>query len=208
MIIGLCGLIGSGKGTVADILVDEHKFEKISFADKLKDAVSVLFDWDREMLEGETSESRFWREQEDTFWTKETGRKITPRLVLQEFGTDCMRNGFYDGVWVSFVRKRIIENPDINFVIPDVRFTNEAEIIKGLDGKVWCVKRGPDPLWFRQYVDLDIEPTDVHSSEWRWAKVAFDHNIYNEGTIEDLKSQVQGRLASTLRLDAVKASGN
>ena len=208
MIIGLCGLIGSGKGTVADILVDEHKFEKISFADKLKDAVSVLFDWDREMLEGETSESRFWREQEDTFWTKETGRKITPRLVLQEFGTDCMRNGFFDGVWVSFVRKRIIENPEINFVIPDVRFVNEADIIKGLSGKVWCVKRGPDPLWFRQYVDLDIEPTDVHSSEWRWAKVAFDHNIYNEGTIDDLKSQVQGRLASTLRLDAVKASGN
>ena len=208
MIIGLCGLIGSGKGTVADILVDEHKFEKISFADKLKDAVSVLFDWDREMLEGETSESRFWREQEDTFWTKETGRKITPRLVLQEFGTDCMRNGFFDGVWVSFVRKRIIENPKINFVIPDVRFVNEADIIKGLGGKVWCVKRGPDPLWFRQYVDLDIEPTDVHSSEWRWAKVAFDHNIYNEGTIDDLKSQVQGRLASTLRLDAVKASGN
>ena len=119
-----------------------------------------------------------------------------------------MRNGFFDGVWVSFVRKRIIENPEINFVIPDVRFVNEADIIKGLGGKVWCVKRGPDPLWCRQYVDLDIEPTDVHSSEWRWAKVAFDHNIYNEGTIDDLKSQVQGRLASTLRLDAVKASGN
>ena len=76
MIIGLCGLIGSGKGTVADILVDEHNFEKISFADKLKDAVSVLFDWDRAMLEGETSESRVWREQEDSFWTKETGRKV------------------------------------------------------------------------------------------------------------------------------------
>ena len=81
MIIGLCGLIGSGKGTVADILVDEHNFEKISFADKLKDAVSVLFDWDRAMLEGETSESRVWREQEDSFWTKETGRKITPRKI-------------------------------------------------------------------------------------------------------------------------------
>ena len=37
-------------------------------------------------------------------------------------------------------------------------------------------------------------------SEWRWAKAHFDFNIYNEGTIEDLKSQVQGRLASTLRL--------
>ena len=204
MIIGLCGLIGSGKGTVADILVDEHKFEKISFADKLKDAVSILFDWDRKMLEGETSESRLWREQEDDFWTKETGRKITPRLVLQEFGTDCMRNGFFDGVWVSFVRKKIIDNPKQNFCIPDVRFTNEADIIKGMGGKIWCVKRGPDPLWFRQYVDLDIEPTDVHPSEWRWAKVSFDHNIYNEGTIVDLKSQVRGRLASTLRLASVE----
>ena len=178
MIIGICGLIGSGKGTVADVLVEEHKFEKISFADKLKDAVSVLFDWPRDMLEGETPDSRFWREQEDKFWTEETGRKVTPRLVLQEFGTDCMRNGFYDGVWVSFVKKKIIDNPDTNFVIPDVRFENEVEVIKGMGGKVWCVKRGPDPLWFRQYQDIGLEPTDVHPSEWRWAKAQFDFNIY------------------------------
>ena len=171
MIIGVCGLIGCGKGTVADVLVDEHGFKKISFADKLKDAVSVMFDWPREMLEGDTADSRYWREQEDTFWTQETGRKITPRLVLQEFGTDCMRNGFYDGIWVSFVKKTVIDNPDTNFVIPDVR-----------------------------YQDLGIEPTDAHPSEWRWANIPFDFNIYNEGTIDDLKSQVQGRLASTLRL--------
>ena len=200
MIIGICGLIGSGKGTVADVLVDEHKFEKISFADKLKDSVSILFDWPRDMLEGETPDSRFWREQEDKFWTAETGRSITPRLVLQEFGTDCMRNGFYDGVWVSFVKKKIIDNPDNNFVIPDVRFENEVEVIKSMGGKVWCVKRGPDPLWFRQYQDLGLEPKDVHPSEWRWANAHFDFNIYNEGTIDDLKSQVKGRLASTLRL--------
>ena len=31
MIIGICGLIGSGKGTVADVLVEQHKFKKISF---------------------------------------------------------------------------------------------------------------------------------------------------------------------------------
>ena len=55
----------------------------------MKDVDSNLFDWDREMIEGETS-SRSWREQQDDFWTQETGRQITPRLVLQEFGTDCM----------------------------------------------------------------------------------------------------------------------
>ena len=200
MIIGICGLISCDKGTVADILVDDHNFEKISFADKLKDAVSLMFDWPRDMLEGETPDSRYWREQEDTFWTKETGRSVTPRLVLQEFGTDCMRNGFYDGIWVSFVKKTIIDNPNKNFVIPDVRFENEVEVIKDMGGKVWCVKRGPDPVWFRQYQDLGIEPTDVHPSEWRWAKASFEHNIYNEGTIADLKSQVKGRLVSTLRL--------
>ncbi len=203
MLIGICGLIGSGKGTVADVLVENHQFEKISFADKLKDGVATIFDWDREMLEGETPESRYWREQPDDFWSKELGKDVSPRLVLQLFGTDCMRQGFFDGIWVSLIKQKIINNPDTNFVIPDVRFENEADQIKSLGGKVWCVKRGPDPMWFRQYQDLGIEPTEAHPSEWRWAKIAFDFNIYNEGTLEDLKSQVQGRLASTLRLSSV-----
>ena len=50
MIIGVCGLIGGGKGTVGDILVEHHDFEKLSFADKLKDAVAHMFDWDRAYL--------------------------------------------------------------------------------------------------------------------------------------------------------------
>ena len=59
MIIGICGLIGSGKGTVADILV-ERNYKKISFADKLKDGVAEVFGWDRAMLEGDTDSSREW----------------------------------------------------------------------------------------------------------------------------------------------------
>ena len=87
-VIGVCGLIGSGKGTVADILVQNFQYEKISFADKLKDGVSAVFGWDRELLEGDTDRSRLWRERTDEFWTKETGAEVSPRLILQLFGTD------------------------------------------------------------------------------------------------------------------------
>jgi len=207
MIIGICGLIGSGKGTVADILVEHYGYKKLSFADKLKDGVANVFGWDREMLEGDSDKSRVWRERKDEFWTAETGTVVTPRLVLQLFGTECMRNGFYDGIWVSLVKKHIIDNPG-NYVIPDVRFDNEANMIKSIHGEVWRVRRGADPVWFRMYQDIGVEPKDVHPSEWKWANVDFNNVIDNNGTIEQLKSLVQGHLASSERLHAEAPSDN
>jgi len=200
MIIGICGLIGSGKDTVAQYLIDNHNFVKISFADKLKDAVGVMFNWDRELLDGKTDESRAWREQVDQYWTAETGRTITPRLVLQEFGTECMREGFFDGIWVSLTKQHILNNPKTNFVIPDVRFPNEAKMLYEINGEVWRVKRGVDPMWFRIYQDVGVEPKDVHPSEWAWAHTKFTQTIENNGTLEQLRNQVQDRLVSTGRL--------
>ena len=200
MIIGICGLIGSGKDTVAQQLIDNHNFVKISFADKLKDAVAVMFNWNRELLDGKTDESRAWREKEDAYWTAETGRSITPRLVLQEFGTECMREGFFDGIWVSLTKQHILNNPDTNFVIPDVRFPNEAKMLYEIDGEVWRVKRGQDPVWFRIYQDVGVEPKDVHPSEWAWAHTKFTQTIENNGTLEQLRNQVQDHLVSTGRL--------
>ena len=204
MIIGICGLIGSGKGTVADILVDYHDFKKISFADKLKDGVAQVFGWDRAMLEGDTDRSRIWREKVDQFWTQETGREITPRLVLQEFGTDCMRNGFDDGIWVSLVKKHMIDNPHYNYVIPDVRFPNEMSMIRELGGKVWQVRRGEQPEWWGSAV-LDNTPGsdlmsnyDVHPSEWKWIDTnnKFENIIYNDTTLDALYSQVEQTLST------------
>jgi len=200
MIIGICGLIGSGKGTVADILVEEHGFTKVSFADKLKDGVATVFGWDRDMLEGDTDESREWREQVDVFWTKETGRTITPRLVLQEYGTDCMRKGFYDGIWVSLLKQHILKNPNTNFVIPDVRFPNEVDMIKNINGEVWRIRRGTDPVWLRMYLDIGVEPKDVHESEWRWATSDFTKTLENNKTVDDLKNLVSNHLVSTKHL--------
>ena len=64
-IIGLVGLIGSGKGTVADYLVAKHQFRNISFANHLKDAVAAVFGWPRNLLEGDTEYSRKWRDEID-----------------------------------------------------------------------------------------------------------------------------------------------
>ena len=200
MIVGMCGLIGTGKDTVADILVHNYNFKKLSFADKLKDGVATVFSWDRQMLEGTTDESRSWREQRDEFWSRETNEHITPRLVLQMFGTDCMRNGFYNGIWVSIVKQQIIQNPEQHFVIPDVRFPNEAQMIKEVNGEVWRICRGEDPAWFTSYINDNIVPQNVHESEWQWAKLNFDCIIQNSNTITDLKNQVSNHLASNAHL--------
>jgi len=190
MIIGICGLIGSGKGTVADYLIKSHQFQKISFADKLKDAVSTLFDWDRNLLEGKTTESRQWREKTDEYWTNEINREITPRYVLQVFGTECMREGFFDGIWVSLVKKKILDNPDTNWVIPDVRFPNEVDMIKSIGGKVIKIKRGEDPSWFKDFEEFGIQPKNVHASEWAWALEKFDSIIENKTNLEDLHKTI------------------
>ena len=194
MIIGICGLIGSGKGTVADILVDQG-FTKVSFADKLKDGVSTIFGWDRAMLEGDTDESRTWREQRDDFWSAETKMEVTPRLVLQLFGTDCMRNGFDDGVWVSLLKKTILDNPG-NYVVPDVRFENEIAMLRDIGGEVWEVQRGRTPEWLIKYEITGVEPKEIHSSEWRWIKSRKDAVIENNSTLAELNRQVLSHLGA------------
>ena len=208
MIIGICGLIGAGKETIADHLVNDHSFVKLSFADKLKDSVATMFDWNRDLLDGKTEQSRKWREQMDPFWSMELKHEVTPRLVLQKFGTECMRDGFYDGIWVSLVKKKLKDNPQINWVIPDVRFENEANMIQELGGEVWWVKRGQLPMWFRMYQDIGQKPKDVHASEWAWANTNFNAVFENNATINSLKNQVQDHLVSNGFLQGAKIFGN
>ena len=94
MLLGLVGPIGSGKGTIADLLVERHNFIKESYANSLKDACSIIFGWDRQMLEGNTPESRAWREQDDKWWSDKLGRPFSPRLALQLMGTEAGRDVF------------------------------------------------------------------------------------------------------------------
>ena len=193
MLIGVVGLIGSGKGTVSDRLEQKHHFRKDSFAKSLKDAVSSMFNWDREMLEGKTDESRAWREKPDVFWSKRFGKDVTPRWVLQYFGTEVMRQGMHDAIWIDSCMARYDGKPT---VIADTRFENEIKIIREMGGSILLVKRGQDPDWFTDYVEGNIVPKNIHLSEYAWAKSEYDHLITNDGTLEDLHSKIDDLIVS------------
>ena len=107
MIIGLVGYIGSGKGTVGDILVRNHEYHKFAFADALKDAVSQIFVWPRGLLEGDSNASRAFRERVDTWWSYKLGYEVTPRLILQKMGTEACRHGIADNIWIAALEKQI-----------------------------------------------------------------------------------------------------
>ena len=193
MLIGIVGLIGSGKDTVSDRLVEKHGYIKDSFAKSLKDAVASMFNWERSMLEGDTESSRHWREQPDTFWSEKFGKPVTPRWVLQHFGTEVMRGNMYDSIWVDSCIGRYKGQ---NTVISDTRFPNEVKKIREHGGIIILVKRGSDPEWFTNYVEGNIEPTGIHSSEYAWAKEEFDYVIENNGTKEQLSAKLDELLVS------------
>jgi hypothetical protein len=179
-LIGLCGLIGSGKNTVAERLMGHYDYVGVSFAGTLKDAASCIFGWDRDMLEGSTSRDREERERKDLWWSERLGFDVSPRYMLQFLGTEVMRSNLHSDIWVYATEKEILENPWDQYVITDVRFPNEVAMIRRHGGKILHVRRGDLPEWFGQ------DPNDVHASETAWNNERFDATIRNDGTIEEL----------------------
>jgi len=199
-IIGICGFIGSGKDTAADYLVNFHEFRRDSFAATLKDAVAAVFSWDRELLEGRTKAAREWREQVDPWWAERLNMpNLTPRWVLQWWGTEVCRRSFHDDIWIASLEARLRSAKD-NIVISDCRFPNEIKAIKNAGGKVIRVIRGADPEWYDVAVEtnrgnfnhMSTAYPDVHASEWAWVGTDFDAVIDNNSTVDDLYKQIAG----------------
>jgi hypothetical protein len=210
-IIGVCGFIGSGKDTIADYLVNLHHFRRESFANTLKDAVSAVFGWDRTMLEGRTKQAREWREQVDSWWAERLNiPHLTPRWILQNWGTEVCRKNFHDDIWIASLENKLRTSTD-DIVISDCRFPNEIRAIKKAGGRVVRVVRGAEPEWYQSAVSLNrgpngnsswalsgrrLEQLGVHASETAWVGTKFDAVLDNNGTLEDLYQQVK-KLANT-----------
>ena len=201
MILGITGLIGSGKDTIADYLIRFHGFKKLSYAEPLKDAVAAVFGWDREMLEGTTATSRQWREEVDEWWAKRLEiPHLTPRWVLQQWGTEVCRKNFHNDIWVAATENNLRKIND-NVVITDCRFPNEVDAIRNAGGKVIRVVRGQLPEWYYYAEDYTLTQNpqslamlmdnNVHASEYSSVGLKYDHVIDNNGNIDDLHSLVE-----------------
>lgn len=206
MIIGIVGFINSGKDTIADYLVNIHEFRRESFANTLKDAVSHVFGWNRELLEGRTKQAREWRDQVDSWWaTRLDLPHLTPRWILQHWGTEVCRAAFHDDIWIASLENKLRASTD-NIVISDCRFPNEIHAIRVAGGRVVRVVRGAEPHWYAAAVSVNhgpdgnvnwsisksrLEQAQVHASEYAWAGSKFDAVLDNNHTLDHLYAQVK-----------------
>lgn len=176
MIIGLTGKKGSGKDTIGLYLTTNHRFQRVAFADPLKFAVANLFDIPVERVDhlkddytevilqvGRTTDYTYsWRE------------------FLQRFGTEMGRNTFGYDFWVDQWQETVepLLDEDIDIVVTDVRFNNEAERIKGFDGYIAEVQRpGHEP--------------DGHVSEAGIDWDYIDCAILNDGSKSQLNRDIE-----------------
>lgn len=188
---------------------DHHyytEWEVKKFAGKLKEIASMLTGIPVHMFEDQVFKQQALG-REWCYPTQWQGREhwveMTAREFLQKLGTDGLRDGLHQNVWVNalfadYVGEKVedgyqrvvksaegipvdfeyeVEYP--NWIITDCRFPNEAQAVKARDGIIIRVLRpGNDPV-------------NLHSSETSLDDYSFDDVILNDGTVEDLIPKVQ-----------------
>lgn len=196
-LIAICGFQSSGKDTFANYLVNNYGYKKFSFASATKDVLAVIFGWERTLLEGDTIESRTFRETIDPWWASKLSiPDLTPRKMLQMIGTDLFRKHFNDNIWINIVEKKIIQltNSDLTsrIIVSDCRFPNEIEMLKRLGAKLIHIQRNL-PDWFEKYRGGEEceQSSKLHISEKAWIREEFNFVlINNKSTITDFESQI------------------
>lgn len=171
VVIGLSGKSGHGKDEVYRIarrLLRGKRVEREAFGDLLKQQVADAVGFDVEFVEA----------QKEFF-----------RPLLQWWGTEFRRNLCGKEYWVNRMRKQLERNsifgkdisPDYIFVT-DVRFPNEAELIREEGGVVVRVERG-------DYIA--DENANKHATETVMDNYEFDEVIRNDGDLKQLEAAVK-----------------
>jgi hypothetical protein len=178
-ILGLSGWARNGKDTVADFLIDNYGYKKLSFAAPMKEALYRL----NPKITINNVVNVPIQVGVDTYgWDglKEHGPEV--RRLLQRFGTEVGREMFGEDFWVNAAIDSIEDGSKV--VVSDVRYPNEADAIKKLGGQVWRVVRP------------GFGPANDHESEHAMTDYKFDVQITNDSGLEFLYSSVKTALVS------------
>lgn len=169
MIIGLAGFAGSGKDTVAQLIVDNWNYKRYAFADKIKEVMYDTNPFIKNDLRLQTLVDKYGWD-----YTKNNYPEV--RRLLQDFGSSG-RNHFGMLHWAHQVFKEVSFSSKA--VIPDVRFWNEAQQIHIYDfAEVWRIHRP------------GTGPVNDHQSEIDLMNYEYDAVIINDSDIDALKIKI------------------
>lgn len=197
MIIGITGRAGSGKSTVAGILVRDHGFVAVSLADGIKRICRDVFHFTDAQLWGPSSE----RDKPDMRYLS-GGVVLTPRRALQTLGTEWGR-ALYENVWIDhalraadillsseggyeyrpeegLTKRHAIVSGVKGIIIPDVRFPNEVDAIRAQGGVIWKTTHGHGL----------VGVAGTHESEQHIDRIIADATFGPNNTLDELPGVV------------------
>ena len=165
LLIGLTGRARSGKSTAAEHLARTYLLEQYAFADPLRDGLMAIFNLDPTDFEGD-------RKEQPLGWLDRS-----PRQLMQSMGTEWARKTVHPDVWVKLAEQNLdymskALGAVLGFVVSDVRFENEADLIRRRGGTVIHILR-PNAL-----------AVNPHISEAGIATNPADLTLPNYGTVE------------------------
>ena len=168
MIIGICGEIGAGKDTVADMLCHHYGYRRLAWADKLKEiclSVYAPMGAERRHFFGTQAD----KDDPIPGLLGPSGLPTTGRKILETVGTEGFR-GACPNTWVLYgIAVYVDPNPEQDWVVADVRFPNEFHAIRSRKGEIWEVRKtGGEPA--------DSQDSQ-HESNLAWRLEAVDRTL-------------------------------
>lgn len=176
-LIGLTGYARTGKDTVGGFLVSQHGFQRVSFADKLREVALAADPYVKLSTDPEDDYYARLTRVVDAYGWEGAKAHDDVRRLLQRLGTDAGRNILGENVWVDAALQGL--DPDGFYVFTDVRFPNEADAIRDKGGVIWRISRP------------GYEPINGHASETAMDSYNVDISIVNDRSMEDLAEKVR-----------------
>ena len=161
-LIGITGKAGSGKDTVADIILQQYPGFKRAMAKPIKGAFKAVFGFDPDQLPRDSKEKQI------------PGFDFSARKAMQTLGTEWGRT-LDKNLWLKLAHEnyKFCLRKSGYLIIPDIRFDNEAEWIRANGGILIEVSR------------KDLAEVEAHESESGVGEPP-DYTIRNNGSIIDL----------------------